>query len=204
MGLTYRQTMTDLDAHFASGQYQYDGGGLQGLAFANAALILLAGMEQGRGVINTLNETLGMVLHEYGCAEGDASAFMQMAFPDVHVTGIDASIPALKNAQRRWPTIHFEEGDWHEPRRDCHFLFLSNCLPQMDDPAQVIRGLLKHCAFLFSTSIPWPDDSWLEDLPVMEISEVHETKRPIPFGPEPSTTLIEPLRLVLFKGANAP
>jgi hypothetical protein len=200
MGLTYRQTLHDLDAHFASGQYQFDGGGLQGLAFANAAITLLSEMDYGKKLLNTLHEIPGITLHEYGCAEGDARAYIQTAFPDVHVTGIDKSIPAIKNAQRRWPTVHFEEGDWHDPRRKAGFIFLSNCLPQVDDPIQMIRGLLPFCNFLFSTSIPWPNNEWLEDLPFIETSGVRKVRRPVPFGPEPCTTLEEHLQLVLFKG----
>ena len=39
--------------------------------------------------------------------------------------------------------VKFEEGSWDDPRRDCHFIFMSHCLQQMDNPAETLKGLLK-------------------------------------------------------------
>jgi len=200
MGLTYRQTLPDLSDHFRSGQYQFDGGGLQALCFANMAVVLMNQSEVGGGLVQAMSSKQGYTLVEYGCAEGDSTAYMQMLFPHLSITGIDLSIEAVRNANTRWPTVHFEEGSWDEPRRKCHFIFMSHCLQQMDNPAETLKGLLPHCAYLICTTVPWEDGSWLEGLPVEYVSEVADTSRAIVFGPQPETTLIEHMRLIILKG----
>lgn len=200
MGLTYRQTMPVLSDHFRSGQYQFDGGGLQALCFANIAVILLNQSEVGRSLIKALSAEKGFMLTEYGCAEGDSTAYMYMLFPNLNITGIDLSPEAIRNANTRWPTIHFEEGSWDDPWRKSHFIFMSHCLQQMDNPAETIKGLLPHCAYLIATTVPWDDDSWLEDLPVEAVSDIAETRRPVVFGPQPDTVLVEHSRLIILRG----
>ena len=129
------------------------GGNLQSLMFYYAALNRIAQLP----IIKELSQwhmVDGMVkykqakIHDYGCAEGDGTALLQVMFPLSEVVGIDASPEAIALAKERWPTMKFRLGDTREPDEQVHVIYTSHTIEHFKDPGAIIDRLREMCQVL--------------------------------------------------------
>lgn len=88
------------------------------------------------------------LIHDYGCAEGDGTALIQIHYPMGKVVGFDLSDDAIKAARRRWPLLEFRRGDICAPKDEAFMIFSSHTIEHTDDPVEVAANLLRFCVVL--------------------------------------------------------
>lgn len=145
------ETSADWDARFASADWSRAGGNLQSLLFMHHAVAALLRSPLGPTLAPFMKPALyedGTVegpklrIADYGCAEGDGTAFLQAVFPLCEVTGYDFSPAAVQRASARWPTLKFACGDLSEPE-SADIIFSLHALEHQANPASVLAGLRK-------------------------------------------------------------
>jgi len=107
-------------------------------------------------------EGKAFTLRDYGCAEGDGTAILQVHFPTAEVIGTDISPLAVASAKRRWPTLAFEVGDIRDPK-PADVIFTSHTVEHLIDPYEAIKGLLNNCQFLIVCVPPVADGEETHD-----------------------------------------
>lgn len=126
-------TTEDLDGRFATRDWAEAGGNIQSLLFAQGFAQL--GWPLGVNIARA-------VIHDYGCAEGDGTAFIQAQYPLAQVVGFDLSPVAVARATERWPTVSgFRVGNVLEPQEECDIAYTSHCLEHLEDPVVGVRAL---------------------------------------------------------------
>jgi SAM-dependent methyltransferase len=169
-------TKEDLDTRFRKGHWSSAGGNLQSLMFYVRALEALRESPYA-DIMDKLTKG-SYALHDYGCAEGDGTAFLQARFPVARIHGFDLSAVAVERAQRRWPTVAFQHGDICKPEHEANVFWTSHTLEHLPDPAGVVKHLLDKCKWLIAIVPPIgsndqsaahthavPINVWLNQLP---------------------------------------
>jgi len=141
---------------FRSGDWARNGGSYQSVQFMAGAIALLR-----RSVLSEWLESFAkytiterrvsfpaISIHDYGCATGDGTAYLQTQFPVSAVTGFDWSAGAVEEARKRWPTLSFEQQDIRKADQAAELIFTSHCLEHLQDPASTVYRLLSLCRFL--------------------------------------------------------
>ena len=203
----------DWNERFVSGGWSKVGGNLQSLIFCVRALQAIHESPYG-DFLNKLQSGF-YTLHDYGCAEGDGTAFLQARFPLARVTGFDTSEGGLARARTRWPTVCFKRGDVRDPQEDANVIWTSHTVEHMTDPAHVVWNLMGKCKWLVVLVPPIPkgDQSaahtnavpinvWVNQLPTPPLHTCHFTTERI--DPEKAGHLfIEDSFLFIFQGRRS-
>ena len=87
----------------------------------------------------------GCSLCDWGCAEGEATRALSLAFPLLKAVGVDFSASAVANASARFPSNRFFCQDWTSSteeggKYDC--VFASNVLEHFPNPFDVLWDVL--------------------------------------------------------------
>ena len=146
-------THVDIGTDFDAKQRAEAGGNIQSLTFYYAALNRIAQLPLIKDLsqwhmVDGLVKYKQAKVHDYGCAEGDGTALLQVMFPLCEVVGIDASPEAIAVATQRWPTMEFRLGDIREPDEQAHIIYTSHTIEHFKDPGAIIDGLREMCQVL--------------------------------------------------------
>ena len=153
----YEETAEDHDIFFGNGEFTATGGNMMSLTFYIAACNRLQQLDTFRKLMEfKLTDEGGKrltyssipIIHDYGCAEGDGSAVLQVFFPMAHITGFDMSSVAVQRARDRWPHIDFEVCYIEDASQVADIIYTSHTLEHMEDPVAAIERLLKLCQIL--------------------------------------------------------
>lgn len=87
----------------------------------------------------------GCSLCDWGCAEGEATRALSLAFPSLKAVGVDFSASAVANASARFPANRFLCQDWTSAagdgeKYDC--VFASNVLEHFPNPFDILWDVL--------------------------------------------------------------
>lgn len=169
-------TAADWDMRFGQQSWAEAGGNMQSLLFYRKALETLRSSPY-KHLLDLLDNG-AFSLHDYGCAEGDGTAFLKASFPLARIKGFDFSPVGVERACRRWPTVPFALGDIRQPAENASIIWTSHTLEHMTNPVQVVQTLLKRCSWLVVIVPPVPEhdtseshtgavpiNTWINQLP---------------------------------------
>jgi 2-polyprenyl-3-methyl-5-hydroxy-6-metoxy-1,4-benzoquinol methylase len=129
---------------FREGDWGRAGGNIQSLLFYKNMYDVLFDL----GLLPTQDPKEGQWLklewHDYGCAEGDGLAFLQMMLPLGDFAGFDSSWDGMQNATERWPTLKFDVGDVYTPLYTADVISCLHTLEHIEDPLRAIREMVNH------------------------------------------------------------
>jgi len=153
----YEETAEDHDIFFGNGEFTASGGNMMSLTFYIAACNRLQQLDAFKALMEfkLLNEdgerltySARPYIHDYGCAEGDGSAVLQVFFPMAYVTGFDMSSVAVQRARERWPHIDFDVCRIEDASQVADIIYISHTMEHLEDPVAAIDRLLKLCQVL--------------------------------------------------------
>ena len=96
-------------------------------------------------------------LVDLGCAEGGGAGLLAFRFPLCRVTGVDFSEAAIAAAGKKYPNCSFQVGDILQAVPEADVLFCSNVLEHLEDPAKVLRSILRAAGRHAVIVIPFRD-----------------------------------------------
>lgn len=84
------------------------------------------------------------VILEIGCSSGHLLHLVKNLFPQAKIHGIDVYQPALKEAKKRFPKIHFQIADAHKlpfPKLKFDLVICSETIEHVINPVQVLHEI---------------------------------------------------------------
>lgn len=102
-------------------------------------------------------------LRDYGCAQGDGTAFIAQHFPSCTVTGIDISEEAVKKAAERYPYCEFVSGNMENEIDESDIIFSSNTLEHMKNPKKILKELVKNARKYAVLLVPLEDQFGIDE-----------------------------------------
>jgi len=114
-----------------------------------------------------------VVIHDYGCGEGDGTMFLKAVFPAAEVVGYDNWPAAITNCKVRWGNrdVKWEVGDVTEPTEKADLIFSTCTIDHVDEIGETIERLrdygtwvIVNWGLVFDPAHPSQDLSWVEDV----------------------------------------
>lgn len=102
-------------------------------------------------------ESKQLSICDWGCAEGDGTEILRIAFPNNKLEGIDFSVNAIRKAKQRYPQIDFISNDLlnSDLKYKTDVLFSSNTLEHFSAPWETIIKLSKYVTHFLVMLVPF-------------------------------------------------
>lgn len=96
---------------------------------------------------------------DYGCAEGDGTAYLAKQFPHCQFCGVDFSEDAIKRASLKFASCKFCVGNLEEYLNEYDVVFTSHTLEHFKDPYNIFERLVMSARKYAVILLPFEDDS---------------------------------------------
>lgn len=95
---------------------------------------------------------------DYGCAEGDGTAYLARLYPSCRFLGIDFSENAVRIARNKFPFCHYEAGDITKELRKTDVVFSSNTLEHLTEPKKLLQAMVESANYCAIVLLPIEDE----------------------------------------------
>ncbi|HOD94258.1 MAG TPA: glycosyltransferase [Candidatus Hydrogenedentes bacterium] len=103
-----------------------------------------------------------MTVCDWGCAEGEAVAYLSQLYPELDISGVDVSATAIDNARKKYPSLKFAAENWLDPNRELpayDVVFTSHVLEHFVNPLEIIQQTLARIArTMIIILVPYAED----------------------------------------------
>ena len=142
---------------FQTGDWDMNEGEKQSTFFAAVAEEAFPGWLKGDLQKNEWN------VIDYGCAEGDGTAYLARLYPSCRFLGIDFSENAVWSANTKYPFCHFQAGDITKELQKTDVVFSSNTLEHLTEPKRILQSLVESAKYCAIFLLPFEDESGMAE-----------------------------------------
>lgn len=105
----------------------------------------------------------GLIVCDWGCAEGDGTAVLAELIGSEKIVGIDFSDVAVQTARHRYPLIRFECDDLQTAERQFDVVFTSNVLEHFTRPFNVLANVGQCAARYLIALVPFAEETLIPE-----------------------------------------